>query len=337
MSLTPQQLAQIFNHARLYGTLAFNNIDEAAQQEALSARDDRNRTLLHYLAMHGFESDINEAVRLGADLEATDNHGNTPLLTAASYNLLARSTLFDCITPSGNGPNKEATNNNNEAWFNILGNDIRDKRIYNAGVVSDLLSTTLKGDYEKYNLPPIYFPNGLATDVSSTDTKEDVQLKTFALNICNTDGFSPEELLIMLLHITDDYGKTPLQIAAETGQLAWVKALLKAGANPHLLPQTTDFAEEVEESVQGSILAIINKARKSFKAPDVAAIDASRALSVVTPPKAVASTLTATTSLADILSSPVAAGSQPAIMTGSTVATELFRTAGTAEAMGKNR
>jgi hypothetical protein len=285
-----------FRIAKLYGTILKKDaLPMEDYQAIMQFQDGYQRTILHYLSMHGAVKAIMSAVKtLKANTEAKDFEGNTPLHYGAMH--YSSGTLFWL---SAKGANPKIKNNIGKTYRDIvnevsvrsIGNFasfLRDIVINPTGLPSESISVErLANESEedlviRYLMQNIikYLPHEQQVIIAErlpSETKEDWIIRSLALNvISHREDFTDEEVKIAMVNareVANGNEFPPLQIAAELGYVAWVKALIKAGANPERVPEKIEYKSNVRADVRTEINKIIADEKVAFALKEKTILD----------------------------------------------------------------
>jgi|GEM_PF-1030611 len=214
-------------------------LSEPEAKDAVNMRfnDQANSTLLHLLAAHVCrnENERNEQlslvlylIKLGADLNAVNNNGLTPIEIAINNNNFKLITFFI---------EKGAGSTNPNVNVQVFDNDNSIKR--------EFLSAVSRGD--------LYYVNKLINSDKNIINSQDDKGMT-ALMIAVTED--QEEIVNALLELRADpniksnTGKTALMYAVAKGQTYIVKQLLKSKADPYIKSISGDSALTIAVSSQ---------------------------------------------------------------------------------------
>jgi ankyrin repeat protein len=252
-----------FRIAKLYGTILKKDMLPIEDYKAImQVQDEYQRTILHYISIQGAVKAINSAVKtLRANTEVKDFEGNTPLhYGAIHYSVSTRACLLF------KGANSKAENNYGQTYGDIS----RDESLRSIGKLSSVLRDLITN--------PTGLPaDAIAAERIQNEPEEDWLIRSLVLNITtHTDGFSAEELKVAMVNTREaENGDEfpPLQLAAELGNLKWVKALIRAGANPERVPSPINFKSGVKPEVQSVINNIIEEEKSMFIAKERAILD----------------------------------------------------------------
>jgi hypothetical protein len=197
---------------------------------------------------------------LKANTEAKDFVGNTPLhYGAIHYNVDAQAWLLL------KGANPRAKNDAGQTF-----NDVDDGTIPSIG--------RLGRELYEFIINPTSVPAGLlAAERMANEPEEDWVIRSLARNVTTyREGFNDEEVIIAMVNTreaADGNEFPPLQIAAELGHVAWVKALIRAGANPERVPEKIEYKPHVTPDVRAEINRIITAEKAAFAAKEQAILE----------------------------------------------------------------
>jgi hypothetical protein len=252
-----------FRIAKLYGTIIKTEALALEDHKAImQVQDEYQRTILHYLAVQGAVKAINSvAWNRGANVGVRDFEGNTPLHYGTIHYSIG---TVGCLLR--NGANPKVHNNAGQT----SGNFDHVESLRSIGKLSAFLRNLITN------------PTGLPSDAiaavrGTNEPEEDWIIRSLALNITtHKDGFNEEEIKIAMVNareVANGNEFPPLQITAELGHIAWVKALIRAGANPERVPEKIEYKSNVRADVRTEINKIIADEKVAFALKEKTILD----------------------------------------------------------------